>query len=289
MRSWLRPNLVVLVLALVALTLLAPVRSWAHGDAHEAILALTKEIDADPKNPQLYLRRGELNRAHQEWDLAHADYEYALILDPGLEVINFVRGRLFFEANWLVSAKISLDRFLARYPRHVEALTTRARTLVKLGQRLPGAQDYSAAITNSAEPLPELYIERAQALTQEGGAHLAEALQGLDEGIKKLGPVVTLQLYAIDLEMKHQRYDNALARLETVASKSPRQETWLARRGEILRQAGRENEARDAFKASLKAIDRLPPARRSVPAMVELQKRVQEALQSAGGAKSEKK
>jgi predicted Zn-dependent protease len=230
-----------------------------------------------------------LHRSHQEWDAAHSDYEFALSLDPNFQIIDFVRGRLFLEANWLFSAKTALDRFLARHPKHIEGLTARARTLVKLGQRLPGVADYTAAITNASEPIPELYIERAQALTEEGGSHLDAALKGLDEGIKKLGPLVTLQLYAIDLEIKQGRFAGALTRLDTVSSKSPRQETWLARRGEILRQAGRENEARDAFKASLKAMDKLPPSRRSVPAMVELQRRVQDALQNSGVAKSDKK
>ena len=86
-------------------------------------------------------------------------------------------------------------------------------------------------------------------------------------------------LSAIDIEVKQQQFDRALTRLSTVAASSPRQETWLARKGEILQTAGRTTEARDAYRAALSAMEKLPPARRNVPAMQELQKRIQAELE----------
>jgi predicted Zn-dependent protease len=265
---------------LFAMLVLIPPSIQAHGDLHLQIQEVTKTIEKDPRNAELYLKRGELHRAHQEWDAAQADYDHAHVLDPKMSVVDLARGRMFLEANWPISAKVALDRFLAIYTNHVEGLTARARTLVKLDQRLAAARDYTAAITHAAESRPELYLERAQALTTEGGAHLDEALKGLDEGVKKLGPLVTLQLYAIDVELKQKRFDAALSRLERIAAQSPRKETWLARRGEILQQAGRTEEARAAFQSALVAIDKLPPARRHVPAMVELEKRLREAIEA---------
>jgi len=270
-----------IVLSLVvALLIVMPLSISAHGDLHIQIQEVTRQIEKEPRNADLYLKRGELHRAHQEWDAAQADYDHAFALNPKLAVVDLARGRMFLEANWPISAKVALDRFLAVYTNHVEGLTARARALVKLDQRLAAARDYTAAIHHSIEPRPELYLERAQALTTEGGVHLDEALKGLDQGIKKLGPLVTLQLYAIDVEIKQKRFDAALARLERVAAQSPRKETWLARRGEILQQAGRKAEAREAFQSALAAMDKLPPARRHVPAMAELEKRLQQALDS---------
>ena len=262
----------------VALFIATPLVVSAHGDLHLQIQEVTRQIEKEPRNAELYLKRGELHRAHQEWDAAQADYDYAWGLNPKLAVLDLARGRMFLEANWPISAKVALDRFLAVYTNHVEGLTARARTFIKLDQRLAAARDYTAAIDHSTEPRPELYLERAQALTTEGGAHLDAAIKGLDEGIKKLGPLVTLQLYAIDVEIKQKRFDAALDRLERVAAQSPRKETWLARRGEILQQAGRNSEAREAFQSALAAMNKLPPARRHVPAMVELEKRLQQAL-----------
>lgn len=261
---------------------LLPRPARAHGDFHSVIIDINQQIEASPKNPELYIRRGELYRTHQDWDSAYADFDRAATLDPKSPFIDFVRGRLFLEANWLFSAQRVLDRFLTHQTNHIEGFITRARVLTKLTQHVAAASDFTRAIALSPEPSPDLFIERAQTLTAAGEGHFDEALQGLDEGVKRLGQLVTLQLYAIDMETKQQRFDGALARLDKVAAQFPRKETWLARRGEILQQAGRPAEARDAFKAALAAIAQLPATRRNVPAMVELEKRLQDQLKASG-------
>ncbi len=255
-------------------------KAVAHGDLHDQIQAVAKQIETDPGNAALYLKRGELHRAHREWDAAQADYDRALELSPGLEIVDIARGKMFLEAGWPLSAEAALNRFLSRHTNHAEALIVRARTRAKLGSHLAAAADYTGAIAQERQPGPELFIERAQALIAAGKPHYDDALQGLDEGVRRLGPLVTLQLYAIDLEVKQGRIDQALARLDQLAAKSPRKETWLARRGEILLEAGRTHEAHAAFQAALKAMNSLPPSRRRVPAMIELEKRLMLALET---------
>ena len=257
-----------------------PCHARAHGDLHLQIQQVTTRIEQEPKNAELYLRRGELRRAHQEWDAAQADYDQAISLNPSLSVVDLGRGKMFLDAGWPLSALAALDRFLATHTNNSDALVTRARALVKVGRRMEAAQSYTQGIASATHPQPELYLERSQALTAEGDDHLEEALKGLDEGVKKLGPLVTLQLFAIDVELKQKRFDAALARLERVAAQSPRKETWLARRGEILQQAGRPKEASEAFQSALRAMGTLPPGRRQVPAMIELEKRVRAALET---------
>src|SRR5206468_12869435 len=107
-------------------------------------------------------------------------------------------------------------------------------------------------------------------------------LAGLDAGIAKLGSLVVLQLSAIELELKNMNYDGALGRVDKVAAQSPRKETWLARKGEILKQAGRGEEAREAFQTALAALQTLPATRRNVPAMLELEKRLRQEISLAG-------
>jgi tetratricopeptide (TPR) repeat protein len=268
-----------LLLLAMSASLAAPVSAFAHGDVHGQIVEITQQIEKSPTNTDLLIRRAELYRTHQDWDGAQADFDYAFALNPTLEVIDFARGRLFLEAGWYLSAKTSLDRFLLKQSNYVEALVVRARTFAKLQRPTDAAADYTHAIAVSSESRPELYFERAQVLAAAGSEHSKEAVRGLDEGIKKLGPLVTLELCALDIEVKEKQYDDALKRIEVVAAKSPRKETWLTRRGEILQQAGRNAEARDAFNAALQALETLPPARRNVPAMIDLQKHLREELE----------
>lgn len=259
--------------------------SWAHGPAHEQIAALTEEIKKNPRDAVLYLKRGEMHRAHEQWDAAQADFDTAAMINPNLAPLDLLRGRLFQEAGWNLSARVALDRFLARNTNSVEALITRARTLVKLSEPLAAANDYARALALLPEPAPEIYIERSQALAAAGDKHLDDAVRCLDEGIGRLGPLVTLELFAIDLDVKRGSFDSALRRVDTVSGRLPRKETWLAKRGEILLQARRTNEAHSAFQAALSAIDSLPPARKSLPAMIELRRRVQDQLTTPADGK----
>lgn len=277
------PAKVTCACALAVLFLTAFVQSVrGHADLLLQIEEATKEIQNDPKNPDLYVKRGELRRQHVEWDLAHADYDRALALAPNLAIVDMLRGRVYLESGWPLSALACLNRFLSVHPKHAEAHIVRARIRTRLGQRLSATQDYADAIAMSTDPGPDLFIERAQALAACGNDYLQESLRGLDEGIAKMGSLVTLQLSAIEVEMKQRNYDGALARVDKIAEKSPRKETWQVRRGEILRQAGRPAEARQAYQAALASLQTLPPTRRFVPAMQELEKRIKRELVSLG-------
>jgi tetratricopeptide (TPR) repeat protein len=262
--------------ALLQLALVA--QAIAHEGLHAQIAAVTAQIRSEPGNASLYLKRGELYRLHREWNLALTDYNKAEKLNSGLAEVNFGRGRTYFEAGKPQQARVWLDRLLAVRQDHVEGLVTRARVLLRLRKYNAAATDYSNVLAQVGKPKPEYYLERAEALVAGGRSN--EALNGVDEGIRKLGPIVTLQLFAIDLELARKNYDAALTRVEQIATQSVRKESWLARRGEILLQAGRTDEAREAFKSAIVAIEGLPAIHRAKKATVELERRVRRALGS---------
>jgi len=258
----------------VCLTLLSSF-AFAHEGLHEQIAAITAKIKRDPKNASLYLQRGELHRLHRDWNRAAADYDRAARLQSNLAIVDVARGKMLFDSGRFQRAKLVLDRFLAHQPNHFDAVMTRARVLAKLGSTAAAVNDFTRAIAQS--PDTELYLERAETINRHG-KHIDEALSGLDEGIKRLGPVVSLQLPAIELELRRQNYDGALSRLDLIAAQSERKEAWLVRRGEILKLAGRDEDARAAFNAALVAIESLPPARRQNKAVTALQVRARSAL-----------
>ena len=270
----------------IALLAVAPA-ARGHGDFHAVIQAADEDIAKDPKNPDLYLRRAELFRIHQQFDSAKADIATAEKLSPALPMLDLSRARLLLDTGWPLSARAHLDRFLKVFPSHLDALVLRSQTWTRLGQLLFAAEDLSRAIAVAPEGAPDLYIERARTLASAGRDHIEAALQGIDDGVKRMGPLVTLQLTAIDLELRRHNHDGALARVDTVLDRSPRKESWLARKGEILLQAGRAPEAKKAYSDALAALSTLPPARRNVPAGMDLAKRIQlelDHLDNPGGA-----
>ena len=94
----------------ICVLVLATASALAHGDLHLQIEDATKLIAQQPGNADLYLKRGELHRAHQDWDAAQADYDFAFNLKPSLAVIDLARGKMFLEANWPLSALVALDQ-----------------------------------------------------------------------------------------------------------------------------------------------------------------------------------
>ncbi|MBI3414335.1 MAG: tetratricopeptide repeat protein [Verrucomicrobia bacterium] len=264
--------------ALAGMLCAQPHSLFAHGDTHEQIEKLTRQIVASPQDAALHVKRGELHRLHRDWNAAQADFDRAAQLDPELPLLDLLGGRLLLEMDQAADAKLHLDRFLATRPQHVEALVTRARVFTKLRDVVSAAKDFSAAIALSPEPKPEYFLERAQALRTDN-AHFAEALRGLNEGVQQFGPLVTLETLAIELELETGNYDGALARVERLAAQSPRQESWLARRGEILLQAGRATEARAAFAQALTTVDTLSVSQRKTEAILQLEIRLRARLQ----------
>lgn len=266
--------------ALVAALLVASPAA-AHPEIEAQISDVTEHIAVRTDDASLYLRRGELHRVHRDWEAALADFERARGLGSG-PIVDFHVGRMQLEAGRYAAAAETLDRFLAVEPEHEAGLVARARARVALGRPLEAAADLSRALAVTSRPQPTFYLERARALMAAGDRHLDEAIRGLDEGLERLGRPVTLELEAIDLEVRAGRYDAALARIDRIAAASVRREAWLIRRGELLEQAGRPAQAREAYTLALAAIDALPPSRRGNRAVQRLQAQARSALARLG-------
>lgn len=270
----------VLLIGLVwsAMLVSAP-STYAHGTFHERIGRVNGQIEMEPQNAELYLTRAGIYRSHGDWEAALADIDRAAQLDPDRRDVDYFRGRVFLAAGHPQKAEVVLRRFLEAAPDHPAALVARARALAKLGRHLDAADEYTRAIQHAPVPLPAYYLERAQALAHGGDAHRGAAIRGLDEGMARLGPLVTLALAAIELEVEGGRFDAALARLERLTARTPRQESWLARRGDILERAGRTQAARESFQRALAEIEKLPSHRRKTQAMARLEARVRESIE----------
>jgi tetratricopeptide (TPR) repeat protein len=251
---------------------------WAHVDLRDQILLATREIEEHPNDARLYFKRGELYRFHEDWDLAAGDFERASKLDPQLHLVKFARAKLMVQAGRLHSAQAILNAYIAEHPEVIQARLVRAQVLVDLDHTLAAVEDYSFALERVSDPQPEHYLEWAKALAHGGEDYLDRAITSLDEGIAQLGPVITLQLYAIELELAKKNYKGALSRLDEITERARRKEKWLAQRGDILREAGELDQARVAYAESLSHIARLPKSRRGTPAVSRLEESLQEEM-----------
>jgi tetratricopeptide (TPR) repeat protein len=262
---------------LFALSLLAGRNAFAHGELLIRIAEVTQQINtATNKTAQLYLERAELYRMDQNWPAAEADYAQADTFGADPVKVDCCHAGMLADAGQFQAACALFDKVLERAPQDGEALVGRARARLKLGQRKAAIIDFKRGLGLLADPSSEDFVQSAEALATEG--KVAEALQTLDIGIKKLGPVPALQTPAIDLELSRKGYDRALARIDTVLPQLLRKENWLARRGDVLLAARLNTEACQSYKDSLAAITALPLRVRQSPPMLSLKSRVEEAL-----------
>ena len=248
-----------------------------HGDDLALIDALSEQLRKAPE-ADLFIRRGELFRHHQQWEKADADYAAAAKLDPALTLIDFFRARAQLEAGAADKALPLVDRYLVTAPDEPEGRFLRGDILAALGRHDAGAQEYTEGIQRAPSPRPEHYLRRARFLAAVPAPDAARVIAALDEGIRRLGPVIALIDYAISLELERRNFDGALERIGQAMAHAPRRERWLARQGEVLANCGRTAEATSAYRSALAAIEDLPERYRDTVPMEKLTTDVRAAI-----------
>jgi tetratricopeptide (TPR) repeat protein len=270
---------------IVALLLLQGV-ARAHGPDHETILLLTAELGKRPGDPELLLQRGERLRVHGDLAAARLDFQSCLTAVPDSSPARLRLAMVLRDLGESAEALSLLDSIVGNPRTNLTALATRADLLCRTGRHQEAVADYDAILTRTGTPRPDLYLDRARAILAAGTNSETLALAGIDEGLRRLGPVPSLQLFALDLDQARGAWREALTRLDALQAGSTRKERWLYRRGEILRTAGRHAEARREYQRALAAIDALPERLRRTIATGELRTDI-EARLAAGTAATE--
>ena len=177
------------IVSIAALLTWGTVRTFAHGDVHDRIVLLTKQMEQMPKDASLFFQRAKLYRVDGDYKSALTDLDQTILLESGLPRVQFCRGRVPLESGQFEAALEPLNRYLVGQPKDAEAYAARARALIKLQRPRLATEDYTTALATSSGN-PELHIERAEAWRAAGRPE--ESIRGLDEGIRALGPLVTL-------------------------------------------------------------------------------------------------
>ena len=245
---------------------------WGHGDRSEHLARLDAQIKANPDSIRDLLERAEAHRRLGHYDESLADLDRILALSPGHRQVHYLRGLTYFDRREFAEAEASLRRHIESNPDSPSAHAALAETLTQQGRHQEAGDAYTHAIAVQPPPIPDHFIARAQAYRAAGKLDLA--IKGLDEGMTSMGPLVTLQRLAVEIELDRSNHAGAIARIDDVLAKAPRKETWLVRKGAILASAGHRDQAFDAFRLARASLESLPPRVRSSPAMTALRERI---------------
>jgi tetratricopeptide (TPR) repeat protein len=231
-------------------------RTEAHGDLHERIHSVTEAIRSNPTDASLYIKRGELYHAHEEFVNALDDYNRAWKLDPSRHLIRFCRASSLYQLKKLEEAEAELNLFLKTEPDHERARWLLATVLHEQGKHESAEKEFDLLMGKIKEFPPEIFLDRAANLSKGGKPE--KALKVLDEGIQSLGYVATIENEALDLELQLRKFREALSRVDGMIARSSRKESYLVRKAKILEMIDKKDEAREIYELAIATIEKLP-------------------------------
>lgn len=252
--------------------------AWAHGDSKETLAILDHRIEAEPNSVAHLLERSEIQRRRGNFDTAIHDLLHAKSIAPADHRVDYFLGLNCLDKGDLANAETALRRYVETVPDSPSGRVALARTLSAQHRHLDAAEEYDLAIAVQPAPVPDHYLDRARAYRAAGEGYHHRAIEGLDEAMRQLGPLIALQNLAIEIELARDNARGAIDRIDELLATAQRKETWLVRKARILAANGHEQEALDTFRQARAAVNSLPQRLRSTPAMIALQETVSEHL-----------
>lgn len=268
---------------LAAAALLCAAPAWAHPSFDEMERYTDDLVAQRPDDPVSYLDLAQTRRLAGNWDGALLALEHAAAHGAKPVEVTALRGAVYLDAGWPNMALLEADRALALEPAQPQVQILRAKASMALGRPAEAARAMRAAIDGMKTPTPDHVLALRDALLAAGDR--AAAVAALDSGLTRIGPVPSLVLPALDLELELGRNEDALRRIDALLATNPRNEAWLARRGDVLDRLGRRDEARLARADALAAIQSRPDGRRGARS-ASLERELRAALASANDAPS---
>lgn len=242
-----------------ALGLLLAVTAWGHPSIQAPIAELTNRIRLQPQAASLFLRRAQLYRLNREFSLAWQDLEICARLNPAEPGLDRSRAMVLLEIDDPSQALPLLDRAVASAPDDHEARLLRARAMAALNRPREALADLDDHLARSKSPSPDVYLERARLVLSMESTDNQEALAGLERGISRLGPALSLEQEAALMELRMGKIQAAQARARSISGQFERPGAWHAWQGELMERAGLQLEAQAEYTEALEEIKRQKP------------------------------
>ena len=172
-----------------------PFAVLAHPTIETRIDDLNRAIAKAPTSAQLYLRRGYLHAQHGKTDQARQDYETAQQFSDGTNV-RVALGNLYLHKGDHLKAHESFKAALAKSKDSSPAWLGQAKTAIALGAYELATLSYNRYLKFSNNPQPGYIAAAVRAIAPYDRK---AAIELLNDGLEKFGPVPTLTALAEEL------------------------------------------------------------------------------------------
>ena len=263
---------------------LASSMALANPPVEQQIQQIDKALDAEP-DVSLILQRGTLHRSEGRYDAALADYELAGTFVPNHPRLPMLRGEALLLAGRYDEAVAALGVALERDKRDAQAWALRAEAFSKLANLKESETHWDTAISlalaNSGPQLPDWILSRSHVQEAQGAEALASAVADLDLAMTSLGPLIVLELRAVELEVLKGDIEAAVERLDVIIARMNRPERYLVQKADLLMGAGRFSAASAAYSLALTHLEMTQTKRSLTSAGQNLQERAAAGFQAA--------
>ena len=248
-----------MILGIFLLLMLSPTvdvtTAIAHSGMDPEIDKITHELEENPENVELLLKRGRLYRSNGKFSDSLQDLDLAEELDPDNREITFQRGFTLSALGRDNEAEVALDQYLEKASggKHLTALVERAHIRARTGQAALAINDFNSAI--SRHPVMALYLARSELYESLG--HLEEAASGYREGLSRVGNATLLKKGLIRVETTRKRYDEVLRLIDEELDRASVKTEWHMRRAEVLSSMGKDQAAQSAHQEALAEANRV--------------------------------
>lgn len=248
-----------------------PTHIYAHGDIHDRIVKTTIEIKEKPDSAYLYLKRGELYYQHEEFHKSISDLETSQDLGYYSNDQQLLFAEAYAKLDNHSEALNYVGIVLTAKPNSVPAIRLRAKINYNQQKYHASALEYERVIQFAEEPIPENYIETSVAwetLNTDQGDENAKAV--IQNGIEKLGNIISLYYRLIELSIHSNDYEMAIKVQNEVIEFSPRKEAAYYKLAELQLCNNNKTDAIESLASAKAHINMLPERIKNTYFMKEL-------------------
>lgn len=253
--------------------------SFAHGEVHEKISALSAKIKLHPDSALLYLRRGELYHQDEQYKKAIKDFKSGKRKGLSSDRLYIASARSFYKRKRYRKALRILKRVLEKNPTQVRALRLKGNILLDRKKYCQAIEPFDLVISNLSERLVENYLEAAAACRKcKNPGSQQEAAQRLEQGIEDLGPLLLFFEKLKELALDEQNYQEAVLQQTAIIKYSIRKEKPYLERALLYIKNAEFEKANTDLKTSQSLLNQLPIRFQKMEAMQKLRQQLADAF-----------
>ena len=129
-----------------------------------------------------------------------------------------------------------------------------------------------------SRPTPDQYIERANMAQLIDNDGQGIVIEGLNDGVNQLGPIVSLVALLVDSYIEQGKREEALRVIELLPHEINRLPRWQLKKGDIYQESKQYLDADTAYNNGLRRINQMPEYRRLTPAVQSLKSQLEAKL-----------